>query len=47
VLVVFGVKASWITLDYWSGFKDTKKGKKIKSTMFLFLCVFGEIIWRW
>jgi hypothetical protein len=40
---IFGVKVFWNALDYWSGFNDTEKGKKIKSTM----CVFGKIIWRW
>jgi hypothetical protein len=35
-----GCRASWNVLDYWSGFNDTTKGKKIKSTM----CVFGKII---
>jgi hypothetical protein len=45
--IIFGVKVSWNALDYGSGFNDTKKGNTIKSTMFLFFCVFGEIIWRW
>jgi hypothetical protein len=43
MLAVFGVKASWNALDYWSGFNDTKTGKKIKSIIFLFLCVFDGL----
>jgi hypothetical protein len=43
VSAVFGVKASWNALDYWSGFNDIKKGNKIKSTIFLLLCVFAGL----